>query len=429
MYERGTLYDIVDRSRADAPAMINGYCFGGGLELAHGLRHSDRGRGSNPRPRRRSISESSPVAVRSQRLARLVGLGNALKTHARRRSRRRQRGAPHWARRRKSFRKTRTRAADIRTRRENRIEERPSRCVSRKLPSPRPPASRSIKAFRFRAESLRPRHGVRRTRKKACVRSSKARRGHGGSLTPHFQTVIFSLSAAITRGEPHNNFLTFVLPALSIWSGIAAAGVGHRPRFRLRRPANLGMARRRDNCESWSGHVPNVYDRLRNRGTRRSRFVRRRAPFPDWLADDGPKARAMATLRRRCRPGWTCLKNEVRKLYEGSPLVIAADNEKSRLECGVSGSFSIRVSLFEERTPRLLPCPRRHAGRTDSARIGGLDRAGGGRTRDGSFRRDATRRGRSSMMSQSFGRVSNVRCLECVCGYDFVDEPQCGAPR
>jgi len=78
MYERGTLYDAVERLETPAIAMINGYCFGGGLELAMACDiriASDRA----------TLGQTEinigivPGGGASQRLPRLVGLGTAMK--------------------------------------------------------------------------------------------------------------------------------------------------------------------------------------------------------------------------------------------------------------------------------------------------------------------------------------------------------------
>jgi enoyl-CoA hydratase len=78
MYEHGTLYDAVDSTAKPILAMINGYCFGGGLELALGcdIRIASE---------RATLGQTEinigiiPGGGASQRLPRLVGLGNALK--------------------------------------------------------------------------------------------------------------------------------------------------------------------------------------------------------------------------------------------------------------------------------------------------------------------------------------------------------------
>ncbi len=78
MYEEGTVYDAVDRVTKPILARIDGYCFGGGLELAMAcdVRIASE---------RSSFSQAEinigiiPGGGGSQRLPRLVGLGTALK--------------------------------------------------------------------------------------------------------------------------------------------------------------------------------------------------------------------------------------------------------------------------------------------------------------------------------------------------------------
>lgn len=78
MYQEGTVYDAVDRISKPLIARIDGYCFGGGLELALAC---DIRIGSE-----RSVFSQAEVNIGiipggggSQRLPRLVGLGTALK--------------------------------------------------------------------------------------------------------------------------------------------------------------------------------------------------------------------------------------------------------------------------------------------------------------------------------------------------------------
>jgi enoyl-CoA hydratase len=77
MYERGTMYDAVDRLETPVLAMINGYCLGGGLELAMACDiriASDRAVFGQTEINIGII----PGGGASQRLPRLVGLGKAL---------------------------------------------------------------------------------------------------------------------------------------------------------------------------------------------------------------------------------------------------------------------------------------------------------------------------------------------------------------
>jgi len=78
MYEHGTLYDAIDRAAKPILAMINGYCFGGGLELA--MACDIRIASDQATLGQTEINIGIiPGGGGSQRLPRLVGLGNALK--------------------------------------------------------------------------------------------------------------------------------------------------------------------------------------------------------------------------------------------------------------------------------------------------------------------------------------------------------------
>src|SRR3989449_1169214 len=78
MYEHGTLYDAIERIAKPILAMINGYCFGGGLELA--MACDIRIAAAEATLGQTEINIGIiPGGGGSQRLARLVGLGNALK--------------------------------------------------------------------------------------------------------------------------------------------------------------------------------------------------------------------------------------------------------------------------------------------------------------------------------------------------------------
>src|SRR5205809_6528093 len=77
MYEHGTLYDAIERTAKPIVAMINGYCFGGGLELAMACDiriASDRATLGQTEIHTGSI----PGGGGSQRLPRLAGRGSAL---------------------------------------------------------------------------------------------------------------------------------------------------------------------------------------------------------------------------------------------------------------------------------------------------------------------------------------------------------------
>jgi len=78
MHDRGTLYEAVDRIEKPILAMINGYCLGGGLELALtcDIRIASE----------RAVLGQTEVDIglipgggASQRLPRLVGMGNAMR--------------------------------------------------------------------------------------------------------------------------------------------------------------------------------------------------------------------------------------------------------------------------------------------------------------------------------------------------------------
>ncbi len=78
MYREGTIYDAIDRVAKPVIARIDGFCFGGGLELALGCDiriASERSTFSQAEVNLGII----PGGGGSQRLARLVGLGTALK--------------------------------------------------------------------------------------------------------------------------------------------------------------------------------------------------------------------------------------------------------------------------------------------------------------------------------------------------------------
>lgn len=78
MYDRGTVYETADHVSKPLLAMINGYCFGGGLELAMACDiriASDRAVLGQTEVNLGIL----PGGGGSQRLPRLVGLGNALR--------------------------------------------------------------------------------------------------------------------------------------------------------------------------------------------------------------------------------------------------------------------------------------------------------------------------------------------------------------
>lgn len=78
LYERGTLYDAVDRLEKPVLARINGYCFGGGLELALAcdLRIASERAGFGQTEINIGLI---PGGGASQRLPRLVGPGAAMR--------------------------------------------------------------------------------------------------------------------------------------------------------------------------------------------------------------------------------------------------------------------------------------------------------------------------------------------------------------